>query len=199
MAGRYFSCSCLTTKIVSVVPLPGTNLDWHQLSDEAQRPSTILSRTFMTCSVRLIVVPFQCIPLNLVEGDNETLLQVRGYLAIANDCSCKVMDHGGAHVTDCSYHLHHYDWWARCFARLHLRDSLLNHISGYLLLLSKVPSKKKILYERYQKESTCSYKMLEQTLNNCQVTVDMLPLNNLLNMFLFICENELLPRSWVVG
>ena len=65
-------------------------------------------------------------PLSLVEADNETLLPVRGYLAITNDCSCKVTDHGGAHVTGCSYHLHHYVWWAWCFARLHRRDSLLN-------------------------------------------------------------------------
>ena len=27
-------------------------------------------------------------------------------------------------------HLHHYAWWSRCFASLHLRDSLLNHING---------------------------------------------------------------------
>ena len=33
-------------------------------------------------------------------------------------------------VTGCSYHLHHYAWWARCFAHLHLRGSLLNHING---------------------------------------------------------------------
>ena len=44
--------------------------------------------------------------------------------AIANDCSCEVMDHGGALVTG------YYAWWARCFACFHLRDSLLNHING---------------------------------------------------------------------
>ena len=70
-----------------------------------------------------VVFPFQCITLTLVEADNETLLPVRGYLAIANDCSCEVTDHGGVHVTGCLYH-HHYAWWARCFARLHLRTIL---------------------------------------------------------------------------
>ena len=30
------------------------------------------------------------------------LLPVREYPAIANDCSCVVTDHGGAHVTSCS-------------------------------------------------------------------------------------------------
>ena len=69
-------------------------------------------------------------PFSLVEADNETLLPVRGYLAIKNDCNCEVTDYGGAHVTGRSYHLHHYAWWAWCFACLHLRDSLLNHING---------------------------------------------------------------------
>ena len=74
--------------------------------------------------------PIPMHPLTLVEADNETLLPVGGYLAIANDCSCEVTDHGGAHVTGCLYNLHRYAWWARCFASLHLRDSLLNHING---------------------------------------------------------------------
>ena len=68
------------------------------------------------------------------------LLPVRGYLAITNDCNCEVTDHGGAHVTGGSYHLHHYAWWARCFASLHLWDSLLNHIS---LCFEQIYEKKK--------------------------------------------------------
>ena len=56
--------------------------------------------------------PFQFIPLTLVEANNETLLPVRWYLAIANDCSCEVTDYGDAHFTGCSYHLYHYTWWA---------------------------------------------------------------------------------------
>ena len=52
-----------------------------------------------------------------------------GYLAITNDCSCEVTDHGGTHVTGCLCH-HHFACWARCFASLHLWDSLLNHING---------------------------------------------------------------------
>ena len=47
-----------------------------------------------------VVAPFQCSPLTLVEADNETLLLVRGYLVITNDCGCEVMDHGGAHTLD---------------------------------------------------------------------------------------------------
>ena len=47
-------------------------------------------------------LPYPC------RGRQWTLLPVRGYLAIANDCNCKVTDHGGAHVAGCSYHLHHY-------------------------------------------------------------------------------------------
>ena len=77
-----------------------------------------------------VVAPFQWITLTLVEADNETLLQVGGYLAIANDCSCEITDQGGASITGCLYYLHHYAWWAQCFARLDLRDSLLNHING---------------------------------------------------------------------
>ena len=55
LAARYFSCSCLTTKIASVVPLPGTKPNWESSIDTTCliRPSTILSRTFMTCSVSL--------------------------------------------------------------------------------------------------------------------------------------------------
>ena len=44
----------------------------------------------------MIVSPFQCISLILAEADNETLLPVRGNLAIMNDCSCEVMGHRGA-------------------------------------------------------------------------------------------------------
>ena len=44
--------------------------------------------------------------------DNETLHPVRGYFAITNDCSCKVTDHRGTHVTGRSHHLQHYAWWA---------------------------------------------------------------------------------------
>ena len=36
--------------------------------------------------------PFPC------RDNNETLLPVRGYLAIVNDYSCEVTDHGGAHA-----------------------------------------------------------------------------------------------------
>ena len=55
LAARYFSCSCLTTKIASVVPLPGTKPNWEWSTDTncLMRPSTNLSRTFMTCSVSL--------------------------------------------------------------------------------------------------------------------------------------------------
>ena len=49
--------------------------------------------------------------LTLVEADDETLLPLGGYLAIANDCSYKVTDHGGTRVVGCSYHLHHYAYW----------------------------------------------------------------------------------------
>ena len=52
-----------------------------------------------------VVAPVQCIPLTLVEADN---VPVRGYLDIANDCSCEVTDHGGARVTGFLSHLHHY-------------------------------------------------------------------------------------------
>ena len=45
--------SCLTTKIASVVPLPGTKPNWSLSVDTRMRPSTILSRTFMTCSISL--------------------------------------------------------------------------------------------------------------------------------------------------
>ena len=55
LAARYFPCSCLTTKIASVVPLPGTKPNPESLIDTncLMRPSTILSRTFMICSVSL--------------------------------------------------------------------------------------------------------------------------------------------------
>ena len=33
LAARYFSCSCLTTKIASVVPLPGTKPNWESSID----------------------------------------------------------------------------------------------------------------------------------------------------------------------
>ena len=71
-------------------------------------------------------------PLALVEEDNETMLPLREDLAIANDCSCEVTDHGGANVTSCSYHLQCYACWAQCFACFHLRDSFLKHITGDL-------------------------------------------------------------------
>ena len=50
LAGRYFSCSCLTTKIASVVPLPGTKSNWESSIDTncLMRPSTILSRLYFT-------------------------------------------------------------------------------------------------------------------------------------------------------
>ena len=55
LAARYFSCSCLTTKMTSVVPLPWTKSNWELLIDTncLMRPSTILCRTYMTCSVSL--------------------------------------------------------------------------------------------------------------------------------------------------
>ena len=55
LAARYFSCSCLTTKIASVVPLPATKPNWESSTDNncLMRPSTILSRIFITCSVSL--------------------------------------------------------------------------------------------------------------------------------------------------
>ena len=51
----YFSCSCLTTKIASVVLLPRMKPNWKSSIDTncLMRPSTIVSRTFMTCSVSL--------------------------------------------------------------------------------------------------------------------------------------------------
>ena len=49
-------------------------------------------------------ISFQCIPLTLVEADNEILLPVRGYLAIVNDCSCKITDHGDS-------------WFLRAFSK----------------------------------------------------------------------------------
>ena len=50
LAARYFSCSCLTTKIASVVPLPGTKPIWESSIDTncPMRSSTILSRIFKT-------------------------------------------------------------------------------------------------------------------------------------------------------
>ena len=105
------SCSFLTTKIASVVPLPGTKQAWESsintvLFDEAVH-NPLQDFHDLLCQLETAVVaPFQCIPLSLVEADNETLLPVRGYLAIANDCSSEVTDHGGA--MSCSYHLHHY-------------------------------------------------------------------------------------------
>ena len=55
LAARYFFCSCLTTKIASVMPLPGTKPNWESSvnTNRLMRPSIILSRTFMTCSVSL--------------------------------------------------------------------------------------------------------------------------------------------------
>ena len=52
LAARYFSCSCL---FASFVPLLWTNPNWESGTDTncLMRPSTILSRTFMTCSVSL--------------------------------------------------------------------------------------------------------------------------------------------------
>ena len=44
--------------------------------------------SFRTCDSPFFHAP----PLYLVEADNETLLPVREYLAIAIDCSCKVTD-----------------------------------------------------------------------------------------------------------
>ena len=135
MAARYFSCSCLTSKIASIVPLPGTKPNWESSIDtncliEAFHNPLQDFRNLLCQLQTAVVAPFQCVPFSFVEADNETLLPVRGYLAIMNDCNCEVTDHGGAHVTGGSYHLHHYAWWARCFASLHLWDSLLNHING---------------------------------------------------------------------
>ena len=105
-------------------------VDWHQLSEEAVH-NPLQDFHNLLCQLQTAVVaPFQYIPLSLVEADNETLLPVRGHLAIVNDCSCEVTDHGGAHVNGCSYHLYHYAWWVRYFARLNLRDNLLNYING---------------------------------------------------------------------
>ena len=90
------------------MPLPGTKPNWEslidtQLSDEAVH-NPLRDFHDLLCQLETAVVfPFQCNPLTLVEADNETLLPVRGYLAIANDCSCEAMDHGGACVTCCSY------------------------------------------------------------------------------------------------
>ena len=88
LAGRYFSCSCLSTKIVSVLTLNGKKPNWKSSMDTncLMRPSTILSKPALSrgsCS-------FPMHPLTLVEKDNEILLPVGGYLAIANDCSWEV-------------------------------------------------------------------------------------------------------------
>ena len=112
LVGRcILSCSCLTTKTASVVPLPRTKPNWVSSVDTTCliRPSTILSRTHdLLCQLETRVVsPVQCIPFTLVETDNETLLPVGGYFAIMDDCSCQVTNLRGAHVTRCSYHLHH--------------------------------------------------------------------------------------------
>ena len=58
-----------------------------------------IKQQYNNCQLETTVVtPFQCIPLTLVETDNEILLPVGGYLAITDDCSCQVTDHRGAHV-----------------------------------------------------------------------------------------------------
>ena len=43
-----------------------------------------------------VFAPLQCLPLTLVEAEDETLLPVGGYLVSMNDCSCKVKHHGEA-------------------------------------------------------------------------------------------------------
>ena len=100
LAARYFSCSCLTTKIASVAAWDEAKLgivDWHQLSDEAvHNPLQDFHDLF--CQLETVVVAlFQCIPLSLVEADNETAVSQRVPCLLLPDISkncwtgCKVM------------------------------------------------------------------------------------------------------------
>ena len=72
LAARYFSCSCLTTKIVSVVPLPGTKPNWETSidtgwSDEAIHNPLLDFHDLLSQLETAVIAPFQCISLSLIE------------------------------------------------------------------------------------------------------------------------------------
>ena len=80
-------------------------VDGHQLSDEAVH-NPLQDFHDLLCHLQTTLVsPFPCIPLTFVEADSEILLQVREYLAIVIDCSCKVTDLRGALVIGLAMHL----------------------------------------------------------------------------------------------
>ena len=125
---------------------------------------------------------FQCIRLTLVQTDSETLLPVKGYLAITNDCSCEVTDHGGACVTGCSYHLHHYTWWTRCFARLvweiaFLTISVVFGMGGP----STGGNKKKV----FESAICCHLNITDHILNDGGATLVLTPLTELLPIIVY--------------
>ena len=132
VAQRYFSCSCLTTNLLCLC-LGRSQTGNRQLTPTVWwgRPQSSTGLSWPALSAwDCGSCPCPMHPHYPCRGRQWNASPSPRYLAIANDCSCKVTDYGVTHVTGCSYQLHHYAWWAWCFARLHLRDSLLNHING---------------------------------------------------------------------
>ena len=68
-----------------------------------------IMKGFSTCQLDAsIVASVHSITLALVKPDNETFLPVSWDLAIKDNLSSKIADHGGTCITCCHDHLHHY-------------------------------------------------------------------------------------------
>ena len=134
LEARDFSCSCLTTKIASVVPLPGMKPNWESSIDTncLRKPSTILSRTYMTYSVSLgrrhcpfpMHPPFPCRGRQCNSSPSQRVpchrewLQLRGHGSWRRPCHRLLVSSPPLFLM------------GPAFARLDLWDSLLNYING---------------------------------------------------------------------